>query len=71
MRWSSLVVISCGVGCTLFYETLFCHQGLMTYLKPFSTDDQTSLYCLTQICGHGENRTLMSARKHLKSEGES
>jgi hypothetical protein len=43
MRWSSLLVISCGVGCTLLYETLFCHQGLMTYLKLFSTDDQTSL----------------------------
>jgi hypothetical protein len=43
MRWLSLVVISCGVGCTLLYETLFCHQGLMTYLELFSTDDQTSL----------------------------
>ena len=43
MWWSSLVVILCGVGCTLLYEVLFCHQGLMTYLKLFSTDDQTSL----------------------------
>ena len=46
MRWSSLVVISCGAGCTLLYETLFCHQGLMTYLKLFSTDDQTDMSIL-------------------------
>lgn len=46
MRWSRLPVISCGVGCALLYEMLFCHQGLMTYLKLLSTDDQTNLVIL-------------------------